>query len=207
MEKTPEEIAAQEKAAQEAAAAQADADAKKAQEAGAVSTNSLTLEQALAEIEKQKSINSAVRKENAETRIKLTNFEQEQKKKAEAEMSEVEKANARIKELEAQNQQSLLQAQNGRVLAKAAAMGFNDPADAVMLFDRASLSEDEKNLEQLLKDVLKAKPYLAKSGSGLPGVGGGGNPGGALETAVEAEKVKKVQGLFPALGRLRNGRI
>jgi hypothetical protein len=85
-----------------------------------------------------------------------------------AQLSEAEKRDKRLAELETsqaswetERQGLLLQAQVERLAAR---LGFNDPADALGLLDRKEIEFDKngepRNLEKLLADLLKAKPYL-----------------------------------------------
>jgi hypothetical protein len=178
--------------------------ARKAAEAGNAPK---TLEEAQTELEKQKSMTEAARKEAAANRVKLKEFEEAEKKRKEADMTDLEKAQARVKELEEENARNAGQSLDSYIEAAAATLGFQDPKDAVRMIDRDKLSDDRKNLETLLKAVLKEKPYLAKTGrAALPNLGGGGNPGGALEDAADKEKLGRMEKLFPAIGRLRRGR-
>jgi alanyl-tRNA synthetase len=212
---TPEEEAAAkaetdrlnaERSAQEAETKRL-ADEEAARKAAEQGDKPKTLEEALAELEKQKSMTEAARKEAAERRVKLTEFEKAEKARKEAEMTDLEKAQARVKELEEENARNAGQTLDSSIEAAAATLGFQDPKDAVRLVDREKISDDRKNLDTLLKAVLKDKPYLAKTGKGaLPGIGGGGDPGGALEDAADKEKLGRMEKLFPAIGRLRRGR-
>lgn len=109
-----------------------------------------------------------------------------------AEMSESEKREARIKELEAENQSALAKARIATARAKASELGFVDSSD-VKLLD--SIPDDEDELESALKGLLKSKPYLAKEkGSGIPSTERGGNPGGDAEQASATKQQKDILG-------------
>lgn len=106
-----------------------------------------------------------------------------------AEMTEQEKREARIKELEAQNAEAITKVKQSTVRAMASELGFADPKDAAKLLD--SIPDDEKELEDALKGLLKTKPYLAKSaGSGIPDTGKGGNPETSTANASKAKEAE-----------------
>lgn len=109
-----------------------------------------------------------------------------------AEMTEKEKADLRIKELEAENQSALAKARIATARAKASELGFADSSD-VKLLD--SIPDDEDELESALKGLLKSKPYLAKEkGSGIPSTERGGNPSGDAEQASANKQQKDILG-------------
>ncbi len=113
----------------------------------------------------------------------------ELEKLRQAEMTEQEKRDARIKELEAQNAEAITKVKQSTVRAMASELGFADPKDAAKLLD--SIPDDEKELEDALKGLLKTKPYLAKSaGSGIPDTGKGGNPETSTANASKAKEAE-----------------
>lgn len=128
----------------------------------------LTLEDALAELENLRKQNRALGRENAERRNKLKTFEEAEAQRAEAEKTELQKAKDRValleKQLSDQAESMNKQAIRHSVEITAARLGFSDPADA---FTLADLSEVEitddgkvKGVEAALKSLLEKKPYL-----------------------------------------------
>lgn len=101
----------------------------------------------------------------------------------EAQMSELEKAQAQIVEVQAQAAQAQIEAetikaQAAEALLKAAiisqAGSFNDPNDAWSFVDRAKIEAQDdgsyKGIDEALKSLVEAKPYLVKAeGSSGPG--------------------------------------
>ncbi len=102
----------------------------------------------------------------------------------EAQMSELEKAQTQIADLEAQSVQAkaeaeTIKAQVDEALLKSAiiakAVGFNDPMDAWSFIDRAKIEVQDdgtyKGIDEALKILIEAKPYLVKTDSFTPGPG------------------------------------
>ncbi len=129
---------------------------------------------------------SELRKENASHRTRLKKFEDEERARTEAQLSEQQKLEKRLADLQTQHDQVLRQSQerlvNAEVRLTATQLGIIDPDAAVRLLDWSALEYDEqgnpKNVDVLLKTLLKAKPYLS-GGSKQPGASAGGatNPG------------------------------
>lgn len=113
--------------------------------------------------ERQKAIDAAKAVEDA----KLPEQERLQRR-----LAELEQANT---EHERERSEWTTQA---AVTKAALRLGFQDPVDAYALLDRAALEHDEqgapKNVDRLLSDLLKAKPYL----------GGAGRPSGSADGGV-----------------------
>ncbi len=115
-----------------------------------------------------------LRKENASHRTKLKSFEDAEKQRQEAELSEKEKLEKRLAEAQREREQTLTRAQEritaSEIRAAAADLGFADPQDAARLLDRSELEFDEdgtpKNAHALLEKLAKAKPYLLKASGG-----------------------------------------
>jgi hypothetical protein len=111
-----------------------------------------------------------IRRENANLRKRLADFEAAEAKKNEASLSEAEKQSKRAAELEAQLKavQTAQQEQIVRyeVMLRAAALNVVDPEAAVKLIDLSSLEFDESgkpiNIDKALSALLKQKPYLVK---------------------------------------------
>jgi hypothetical protein len=122
------------------------------------------------------------------------------KKLKAAQLSEAEKAQARIQELEAAQadadakMKALEMAVNERLIksevtATAAIMGFNVPADAYALADLSEIAVEEdgsiKGVGKALEALKKSKPYLLKIEDGRGGPGtpprGQAKPGGGAK--------------------------
>lgn len=102
-----------------------------------------------------------------------------------AQLSESEKRDQRLAELEREKSTWDLERQDWQtresVTHAALRLGYADPADAYSLIDRASLDFDDagkpRNVDKLLQDLIAAKPYLA--GASRPGGSFDGGPRGA----------------------------
>ena len=137
------------------------------------------------------------RREAARYRTENNKLTAAQKAAAEAELSDLQKANTRIAELERERDDLLTVAQE-RILHVAtvdiaARLGFRSPELAFKLIDRADVEFAEdghaKNVEALLKAVLVKEPYLAKAAGG--DFGGGATRGGTPETAPSMNDLLK----------------
>lgn len=123
-----------------------------------------------------------LRSENRSLRQRLTPLEQAEKDRAtaaEASKPELERAQAKVTELE-QTVEQLTARDKERGIREAAleaatTLGFRSPALAHKLVDRDEIEYAEdgspKNVESLLKKVAQADPYLVKDGT--PDFGGG----------------------------------
>lgn len=100
----------------------------------------------------------------------------EAQKAREAQMSELEKANARIEKLEAQAQAAQHEAEATRAAANEALLRaaviskagqFNDPEDAWKFVDTSEIEQLEDNtfkgVEEALSKLAESKPYLVKA--------------------------------------------
>lgn len=117
-----------------------------------------------------------------------------------AEMTETEKREARIKELEAANESASAKARFALARAKAAELGFAD-SSYVKLLD--TIPDDEKELEEALGELLKAHPNLArKEGSGIPDTGKGGKPATSADKSAEKQRTEEILKSNSFLGRL-----
>jgi len=117
-----------------------------------------------------------------------------------AEMTEAEKREARIKELEAANESASAKARFALARAKAAELGFADSSYVKML---DTIPDDEKELEEALSGLLKAHPNLArKEGSGIPDTGKGGKPATNADKSAEKQRTEEILKSNSFLGRL-----
>ena len=128
------------------------------------------------ELETVRKALKAANAEAADRRKKLDAFEQAEQARKEAEMSEVEKALKRATDAEA-----ALQAERGArqaatlkhaVAVAAIAAGFHNPDDAWAFLPQGAvtLGDDEQaqGVEDALKELARAKPYLVKAAQPAP---------------------------------------
>lgn len=147
-------------------------------------TNQPTHEDALKELESLRRALQKANNEAKEHRLKAKELDELKQQLETEKLSEKEKLEKRLAELQKQHEGYRLQTQDRLVSAElrsqAAALGFADPSDAVKMLDRAALEFDEdgtpKNAADLLKELLKAKPYLAGKQQGGQTSGGPTNP-------------------------------
>ncbi len=134
---------------------------------------------------------------DAETRAKTA--ADELKKLQDAQLSESEKRDKRLAELEREREDWTRERQ-GIVLERAVErtatkLGFADPADALSLITRSAIEFETdgqpKNLDKLLGDLLKAKPYLA-AGRGRPAGGADLGAGGTGTSGLTREQLEKM---------------
>ena len=126
--------------------------------------------------------NEKVKRANAEAakyRREVRELQEALRKREEADLSELEKANKRAQEAEARAEAAEQRARERllevAVTQAATKLKFRDPEDALsMIRTRVELDDDgqPQNVEPLLKDLLKEKPYLASATEGLDGSGG-----------------------------------
>lgn len=110
-----------------------------------------------------------LRSEAANLRKRLKSFEDREKAVQDAQLSEVDLTKKQFAELQAQHELHVRQTQDRIVryeLEKhAARIGVIDPDAAATLLDKSELEFEEdgtpKNAEELMKKLLKNKPYLA----------------------------------------------
>ncbi len=122
-----------------------------------------------------------LRKEAAGYRARLRELESKLKADEDAKLSEQEKLQKRLKELEqlTESQEKALRAATTEYEVKLAAarLGIVDPEAAWKLLNVSDLEFDEsgkpKNLENALKELIKNKPYLAGTVARNAGAGSG----------------------------------
>lgn len=127
---------------------------------------------------------AALRRENAQYRTRLKALEKAQSDAQAASLTELERAQRRVAELEAHEAEAVTREQDRNVrlsaVEEAVKLNFRSPDLAYRLVDRSDVEFDEsntpKNVGKLLKAIIEKDPYLAK-GSGADF--GGGNRGGA----------------------------
>lgn len=110
-----------------------------------------------------------VRQEAADSRRKLQAYEKAKQEQDERDLSELQKAQKRLTQLEADHQTLTTAAQSRalryEVQLSAAKLGIVDPDAAARLLDNSELTFAEDgsptNVESLLKALVKARPWLA----------------------------------------------
>lgn len=145
-----------------------------------------------------------MQRELAEARREAARYRSEAKKLSEAartadeaSLSELEKANRRVSDLERERDDLLTRDQERKIhiasVDAAARLGYRSPELAFKLLDRADVEFEEdgspKNIEKLLSKVLEREPYLAKPGT-TPDFGGG-NRGSAPSTTLDMNDLLK----------------
>ena len=141
--------------------------------------DAMSLDQALAELERARKALKDTNAESAGRRKRLEELEAAEQARVQAQMSDAEKATAATKklqdELAAKDQQmASLREQTVRyeVMLKAQEMAIIDLDAAVRLMDMGALEfgADGKptNVEAVLKTLVKAKPYLVKASDSTP---------------------------------------
>jgi len=129
-----------------------------------------------AELELTRKALKAANAEAANRRKQLDAFEQAEQARKEAEMSEVEKALKRATDAEAalETERSARQAATLKhaVAVAAIAAGFHNPDDAWAFLPQGAVTlgdnEQAQGVEDALKELAKAKPYLVKSAQQAP---------------------------------------
>ncbi len=138
-----------------------------------------------------KSALHAERKAAAEWKSKAEKAERELHAVREASMSESEKRDQRLADLERQQSDWERERQDWQtreaVTITALRLGYADPADAYSLIDRAALEFEDsgkpRNVDKLLTDLIAQKPYLA--GASRPGGSFDGGPRGPARTGTD----------------------
>lgn len=163
----------------------------------------LSLDEAKSRVSKEITDRQAANREAQNLRARVKELEAADKKRVEDGLSELEKANKRALDLEVENFKISQTAQNTRIEMAASKLGFHNPSDAVLLINKEDLTDDEKNLETLLKTLIKERSYLVKPSGGLPNRQTGNNPGGNVELESSKQDREKATKFFPSIGRLR----
>lgn len=136
----------------------------------------------------------ALRKEAAQYRTRLKELETRQQADDNAKLTEQEKLQKRLKELEQQteSQTKALRSRTTEYEVKLAAaqMGIVDPEAAWKLLDTSSLEFDAdgkpKDVEKALRELLKTKTYLVGQRQPNAGAGAGGTGGNPKTTMNDA---------------------
>lgn len=140
----------------------------------------LTPEQMQAELEKLRADVKRVNRESADRRKKLEAYEEEERKRKEAELTEAERLTRQIQEAQAAREraeQALATAQlETAALAVAFELGFAHPPDALRLADLSRVTREEDGtyagLQEALEPLAKEKRLpLREAAPGPPAVG------------------------------------
>lgn len=160
-----------------------------------------TIEAVTAELETVRKALKQANAESAQRRKRLEELEAEENKRKDAEKTELQKALDKAAELEAQLakqtetvKQTTIQ---HAVEITAAKLGFTDPGDALSLLDHSAIKIGDNGkvdgVEDALKDLLKRKPYLAKTGAQQPETDSQKRPSGSSKTADDILAEKRAQ--------------
>lgn len=148
----------------------------------------------------------AARREAAASRKKLDALEQAQATADAAKLSDLEKAQKRAADLEAENTRIRSEAQatvtNARIERHAAQLGAVDPELVTRLINPDEIERDAAgiptNLDALVKQVLKARPYLVAAAAGAAPAPQAGATNPATGRGVPALTLADVQKMSPA---------
>lgn len=161
-----------------------------------------------------------LRSESLNLRKRLKAFEEAeakakeaQRQQAEAELTETQKLSKKLTDLQTLYDQSTKQTQarivQYEVQLQAARMGIHDPDAAAKLMDQSLLEYDEQgnpsNVEDLLKDLIKAKPYLANKPT--PTSGGATNPSRAHSSTPPPLTLELIGSMTPEQYRERRAEV
>lgn len=152
-----------------------------------------------AKLERTESALSHANRESASRRKRLEAFEQQEEERQQAEMTELEKAQKKLADLERERETAAETYADNlirmEIRVQAATMGFASPDDAYHLVNKTEIALNEDGgvdgVEEALKALKKAKPYLlsGQAGTLAPNVdAGAGSPpsrGGEVLTAEE----------------------
>lgn len=109
----------------------------------------------------------AERKARRDAEKRLAVLEAKNKERDEAELTETEKLRKELEQVKATADKREAEYRSERVrtstVRAAAKLGYADPDDAFRLIDSDSVEDDGSNVDKLLGDLLKSKPYLASS--------------------------------------------
>ena len=143
----------------------------------------------------------SLRQEAAKYRAKVKELEDQQKAQEDAKLSEAEK----LRKQQAEAQQRATEAEQRlraaaaryEVMLTATRLGCVDPEAAYRLIDQESLEFGKDgspiNAERVLKDLLKARPYLAGKAQEPPKQGNAANPAsGAHAGQLTRDDIRKM---------------
>ena len=144
----------------------------------------VTIEAALKELESYKKALAKANNESKEHRLKANELDKLKAEIEAAKLSETEKLQKQIADLQKAHDAALAEAQSlklsTQVATTAAKLGFADPDDAIKFLGKLG---DDADVDNLLKQLLKDKPYLA--GTQRASSGGATNPSRAATQAAQ----------------------
>lgn len=136
------------------------------------------------------------RRELIQSQKELERLQKAAREREDAERSDLEKATARIRELEeaeaARERVARDAAIHVAVVSAAARLGFADPEDALRLMDAEAVELVDgkpRDIDRLLSEILKAKPYLKAAAK--PADFGQGDRGRQATLTLEQVKAMK----------------
>lgn len=133
--------------------------------------------------------------------------QQDQQNQSELEKTQKRAADAEKARDEALRAQQELRMSNAVTLA-AGRLNFNDPDDGMRYIKTADLEDDLSNVGDLLKQVLKERPYLAAGkGQAVQTSGGATNPSRSQSTAPQALTWDVISRMNPQEYEARRGEI
>lgn len=141
-----------------------------------------------------------LRREAQGLRKRLVDYEDREKAAQAAALSDSEKLQKRVKELEAQTTAAAESHRRAmiryEVMLQAQGLGVVDPDAAVRLMDDGALEFDEAgqptNVEKVLKELLKAKPYLVKQAAQqAPNINAGDRGNAGADAKAKEEELRR----------------
>lgn len=125
----------------------------------------------LAELERTREALKQANHEAASRRKELEKFQEAEQRRKEAEMTELERANAKLAEIQAERDRLIEQGRTARIRhaieREAGAQNFHDPADAWRFLEEGAVTLDDDGkvtgAADALKALAKARSYLVKS--------------------------------------------
>ena len=130
----------------------------------------------LAALERANAEAARFRRELAQAQQRIKGFEDEKLSESQRLANQVQELESKLQQAEARARDQALRTEVSSIATK---LGFLNPGVAHRLIDQSQVEYDgerPKNLEHLLKDLLKSEPYLARTGSAD---GGSGRRGGS----------------------------
>lgn len=168
-----------------------------------------TVEQLQAQLAEQAKALKAANRESADRRKRLDDLEAAEKVRVDASLSEIDKLKKQVADAEAESKRVRSQANErlmqAEVFTRAAALNFNDPADAYALIDRSKITIDDAGkvdgADELLAELAKAKPYMLKTGQQVIDTNATrrGTQAGAAITQEEIIRRKKASGEYQGI--------
>lgn len=157
-----------------------------------------------------KRLETALKRANAEAaerRIKLQEFEEEERKRQEAELSETERLRKQLAEAQAASETMAAQVRETQMRSAvertAARMRFHDPADAYALADLSAVTVGDNGkvdgVEDALKALAKSKPHLVRGAEPANLNAQSRTNGTTAMSDEDAERIGAIYGVRPEL--------